>query len=316
MSQHLSKSIRRSTHTVTLGAIAALALGLAGTPAMAQTGMPTVTVPTPVQPDTVLLPTAERVDREVWHLNESGLHAVRNVTRPTLTAFRPVGKPLPASIIIAPGGAFLGLEMEKEGWEVARWFANHGVTAFVIKYRTLPTPPDQKSFVAELDKMVAGKPSLLSPPVDTPAPALADGIAALRHVRAHAAEFGIDPKRVGFMGFSAGGFLSRSVVELGGADKPDFVAPIYPNMGSMKVPVDAPPMFVAIAADDFLLARQQGLPLLESYRAAGRSIEFHLFSKGGHGFATGPADSPEEGWLDIMLRWMRTQHLLIVDSRK
>jgi acetyl esterase/lipase len=294
----------------------ALGIALSGTtPALAQTGISTETVAAPVQPNTVILPTAEKIDREVWHLNDTARYAVRNVTRPTLTAFRPVGKPSPASVIIAPGGAFLGLEMDKEGWAAARWFANHGVTAFVLKYRTLPTPPDQKLFVAELDKMIAGQKAAFAPPADTPAQALADGIAALRYVRANAAEYGLDPKRVGFMGFSAGGFLTRSLVEKGGADRPDFAAPIYPNMGPMTVPADAPPMFVAIAADDFLLAREKGLPLLESYRAAGKSIEFHLFSAGGHGFGAGSAGSPEEDWLELLFRWMRTQGLLKAEGK-
>lgn len=287
-----------------------MVLATASVPATAQSGISTETIAAPAQPDTILLETAEKTDREIWHASVAGRYAVRNVTRPTLTAFRPVGKPSPASVIIAPGGAFLGLEMDKEGWEVARWFANRGITAFVLKYRTLPTPPDQKLFVAELDKMIAGQKSVLAPPSDTPAQALADGLAALRHVRSNAASYGIDPARVGFMGFSAGGFLSRSLVEKGGADRPDFAAPIYPNMGPMTVPADAPPMFVAIAADDFLLGRHKGLPLLETYRAAGKSIEFHLFSAGGHGFAAGPAGSPAEGWLDLMHRWMRTQGLL------
>lgn len=164
-------------------------------PALAQTGISADTIPAPAQPNTILLPTAEKIDREVWHPGDGGRYAVRNVTLPALTAFRPVGKPSPASVIIAPDGAFLGLEMDKEGWEVARWFANHGITAFVLKYRPLPTPPDQKVFVAELDKMIAGQKSVLAPPDDTPAKALADGIAALRHVRANAADCGIDPRR-------------------------------------------------------------------------------------------------------------------------
>ncbi|QOV94776.1 alpha/beta hydrolase [Novosphingobium sp. ES2-1] len=281
----------------------------------AQSGISTETVAAPAQPNTFTLPTAGKVDREVWHPSDLGRYAVRNVTRPTLTVFQPVGKPSPASVIIAPGGAFLGLEMDKEGWEVARWFANHGVTAFVLKYRTLATPPDQKVFVAELDKMISGQKAAFAPPADTPAEALEDGLAALRHVRANAATFGIDPKRVGFMGFSAGGFLTRSVVEKGGADRPDFAAPIYPNMGPMTVPADAPPIFVAIAADDFLLAREKGLPLLDSYRAAGKSIEFHLLSSGGHGFGAGPAGSPAEGWLELMYRWMRTQGLLATEKK-
>lgn len=288
-------------------------LGLS--PAAAQSGLSTTTVQAPAQPNTIVLPTAEEMDREVWHLSDHGRLAVRNVTRPTLTLFRPVGAVSPASVIIAPGGAFLGLEMDKEGWSIARWFANHGITAFVLKYRTLPTPSDQKLFVAELDKMITGQKSVLAPPSDTPGNALADGLAALRDVRAHAADYGIDPHRVGFMGFSAGGFLTRSVVEKGGTDRPDFAVPIYPNMGPMQVPSDAPPMFVAIAADDFLLANQKGLPLLDSYRAAGRSIEFHLFSAGGHGFADSAAGSPEEDWLDLLYRWMRTQRFLISETK-
>ena len=295
-----------------------LCLGVAffwGSSAIAQTGISTETIAAPAQPNTITLPTAEKVDREVWHPSDMGRYAVRNVTRPTLTVFQPIGKALPASVIIAPGGAFLGLEMDKEGWEVARWFANHGVTAFVLKYRTLPTPADQKVFVAELGKMIGGQKAAFAPPADTPAEALADGIAALRHVRASSARYGIDPERVGFMGFSAGGFLTRGVVEKGGADRPDFAAPIYPNMGPMTVPADAPPMFVAIAADDFLLARQRGLPLIENYRSAGKSIEFHLFSAGGHGFGAGPAGSPEEGWLELLYRWMRTQGFLTTEKK-
>jgi acetyl esterase/lipase len=272
-------------------------------------------VAAPAQPNTIALPAAGQPDREIWHLSDHGRLAVRNVTHPTLTVFRPVGLALPASVIIAPGGAFLGLEMDKEGWAIARWFANHNITAFVLKYRTLPTPTDQKVFVAELEKGIAGKKSMLALPSDTPPAALADGLAALRYVRAHAADFGLDPHRVGFMGFSAGGFLARSVVEKGAADRPDFVAPIYPNMGPMQVPPDAPPMFVAVAADDFLLAGKTGLPLLDSYRSAGKSIEFHLFSAGGHGFADSPPGSPEEGWLDLLYRWMRTQRLLSSEAK-
>ena len=134
-------------------------------------------------------------------------------------------------------------------------------------------------------------------------------------MRSNAAKLGVDAHRVGFMGFSAGGFIARSLVEKGGVDRPDFVAPIYPNMAAIVVPADAPPMFVAIAADDFLMARVKGFPLVESYRAAGRSVEFHLFASGGHGFAAGLPGSPEEGWRDLMLRWMRHQNLLREGAR-
>lgn len=257
----------------------------------------------PKQPDAIPLPAPDQPDREVWH-RSAGLLAVRNVTHPSLTVFRASGKANGTAVIVAPGGAFLGLEIDKEGWDVAKRLASHGITAFVLKYRTLPTPADQKLFLAELTKMIQGQKAVFAPPADTPPEALADGIAALRFVRAHAGDYGIDPHRIGFMGFSAGGFLARTLVEKGGAERPDFVAPIYPNMGPMQVPADAPPMFVAVAADDFLLNREQGLPLVEAYRAAKRPLEFHLFADGGHGFGAGKPGTATAHWLDQFLLWL------------
>ncbi|PVX28884.1 alpha/beta hydrolase [Sphingomonas pokkalii] len=286
--------------SVTVALLAAVVLAPS---AQAQSEIATVTEAAPAQPNALPLPAPDTPDREIWH-RSAGLLAVRNVSHPTLTVFRPTGKPNGAAVIVAPGGAFLGLEMDKEGWEVARRLAAHGVTAFVLKYRTLPTPADQKIFVAELGKMITGQKAAFAPPSDTPPEALADGIAALRFVRQHAEDYAVDPHRLGFMGFSAGGFLTRSVVEKGGTDRPDFAAPIYPNMASMQVPADAPPMFVAIATDDFLLNREKGLPLVDAYRAAGRPLEFHLFADGGHGFGAGKAGTATAHWLDQFFLWL------------
>jgi acetyl esterase/lipase len=235
---------------------------------------------------------------------------VRNVTRATLTPVLPAGLGSGAAVIVAPGGGFLGLAIEDEGWKVARWLANHGIAAFVLKYRVLPTPRDNAVFQDSLARAMRGEKTGVTPPDDTPAEALADGIAALRYVRGHAGEYRIDPKRVGFMGFSAGGFLTRSVVADGGADRPDFAAPIYPNMKPMKVPADAPPMFVTIAADDFLLQRAGGFGLIDSYRAAGRSIEFHLLADGGHGFGLGKAGTASEGWIERFYTWLGSRGFL------
>ena len=242
-------------------------------------------------------------NREQWMV-QNGILGVRNVTVPTLTPVLPAGPSTGVAMIVAPGGAFLGLAMRHEGWDVARWLANHGIAAFVLKYRVLPTPVDSDVFRSENDRMRAGEAVSFAPPQNTPAPALEDGLAALRYVREHAAEFGIDPHRVGFMGFSAGGYLTRSVVEHGGVDAPNFAAPIYPNMAAMVVPADAPPMFVTIAADDFLLLPHDGFPLVDSYRAAGKPIEFHLLTSGGHGFGLGNTGTPSEGWAETLLRWM------------
>lgn len=291
---------------------AAAALALAPVNAHAQNGPgPGLeTIAPPLQPGAIALPTTTPgPDKEVWHY-DNGLVAVRNVTRPTLTPVLPVGRSTGAAVIVAPGGGFLGLAIEKEGWTVARWFANHGVAAFVLKYRVLPTPASQPEFADKLMRRVKGEKVDLNQAQDTPPEALADGLAALRHVRAHAADYGIDPARVGFMGFSAGGFLTRSVIEHGGADTPAFAAPIYPNMRPMAVPANAPPMFVAIAADDFLIGMAGGeTALVDSYRKAGKSIEFHLFESGGHGFGLGNAKDTTAQWPDLMLQWMAAKGL-------
>lgn len=242
-------------------------------------------------------------DREQW-MRQNDQIGVRNVTRPTLTPVLPAGPATGAAVIVAPGGGFLGLAIDTEGWQVARWLANHGVAAFVLKYRVLPTPASNAVWQDEFNRMIGGAKVSFANPTDTPPEALADGLAALAHVRANAAAYGVDPKRIGFMGFSAGGFLTRSVVEKAGDAMPAFAAPIYPNMAAMQVPANAPPMFTLIAADDFLLSRVQGLPLLDSYRAAGKPIEFYLLANGGHGFGLGRPGTASEGWIEQYYRWL------------
>lgn len=249
-------------------------------------------------------------DREQW-MTQNGQIGVRNVTRPTLTPVLPAGPATGAAVIVAPGGGFLGLAIDAEGWQVARWLANHGVAAFVLKYRVLPTPASNAVWQDEFNRMIGGAKVSFANPTDTPPEALADGMAALAHVRANAKAYGVDPKRIGFMGFSAGGFLTRSVVEESGEAMPAFAAPIYPNMAAMQVPANAPPMFALIAADDFLLSRVQGLPLLDSYRAAGKPIEFHLLANGGHGFGLGRPGTASEGWIEQFYRWLGSIGMLV-----
>lgn len=285
-------------------ALVALCL-LAAVPATAQVSFDYTEIAPPRQTGAIPLETVPEgtPDSEQWMV-QNGLIGVRNITVPTLTPVLPAGPSTGAAVIVGPGGAFLGLAIDHEGWQVARWLANQGVAAFVLKYRVLPTPVDNQQFRLENNAMRNGGAASFAPPEDTPPEALADGLAALRHVREHAAEYGIDPDRVGFMGFSAGGFLTRSVIEHGGEDSPDFAAPIYPNMSAMEVPSGAPPIFVTIAADDFLLEGVDGFPLIESWRAAGVPAEFHLLASGGHGFGLGNPGTPSEGWPELLLRWM------------
>jgi acetyl esterase/lipase len=241
---------------------------------------------------------------------QDGTLFLRNVTQPTLTPVLPrAGKATGAAVIVAPGGAFLGLAIDKEGCQVAHWLADHGIAAFVLKYRLLPTPKSEEQFQSELASVLRGGKASFAPPDDTPPEAAADGLAALRYVRSHADQFRIDPKRVGFMGFSAGGFLTRTMVAQGSQDMPAFAAPIYPNMAPLRVPENAPPMFVAIGQQDFLL-KKAGLNLVDSYLAANKPIEFHLFSDDEHGFGAGVKGKTSTGWLELLHHWLDVRGFL------
>ena len=243
---------------------------------------------------------------EQWFLMNGELQ-VRNVNHASLTpVLPPAGKATGAAVIVAPGGGFSGLAIQEEGYKIARALADRGIAAFVLKYRVLATPADLTEFGKEMVAVRSGKPSKLQVPKDTPANSLADGQAAIAYVKTHAKEFGVDPNRVGMMGFSAGAFTTLSVMNAGkpGA-KPDFIAPIYGQQVAFPIPSDAPPMFNLIAADDFLWTRGTGL--IDAYRTAKKSVEFHLLPSGGHGFGIGKPGTPTENWMNLFFRWMDLQ---------
>lgn len=296
--------------TVLLATLLALPTAWAQGPALGRE-----VLPAPAQPGAVALwPDAAATDTEIWHLS-SGQMAVRNTTRPTLQPVLPAQAAGPggrAAVIVAPGGAFRGLAWEAEGLAVARWLAGQGIAAFVLKYRVLPTPASQEAFIAEIAEAVRSTRSGTAAPaaLPTPADALADGLAALRLVRAQAATYGIDPRRVGFMGFSAGGRLTQSVMERAGTDGPDFAVLIYAPMGALQFSAPPPPMFALIAQDDFLLRGLAGFPLIDSVRQAGGMLEFHLLAAGGHGFGLGKAGTPSQDWTRLLQRWLGLQGLL------
>lgn len=237
---------------------------------------------------------------------------VRNVTAPTLTPVLPdPGKATGAAVIVAPGGAFMMLSMQNEGYPVARWLADHGVAAFVLKYRTTPTPRDAQGFIGALGALMGKATQSKDAPIGTPPEALADAQAAVRMVRARAKEWGVDPGRVGFLGFSAGAMTALSV---GLADdktaRPDFIAPIYGPLTPRPVPADAPPMFLAVALDDPLMARGKSLGLIDSWREAGRPVEAHLYGRGGHGFGLTHGGAASRLWIDEFYAWMTDRGLL------
>lgn len=245
-------------------------------------------------------------DPELWS-GKPGARSVRNVSTASLLPVLPdPAKANGAAVIVAPGGAFMTLAWDQEGMNVARALAAHGIAAFVLKYRLDPTPPAMAAFAPVIVARMRAWIERPGMPLDivTPPSALADVRAALRLVRARAAAWHVDPKRVGMIGFSAGARLTvAAAIAADRDDRPAFVAPIYPPMEQVAVPPDAPPMFVAMAADDPLFGHA-GFGLVEDWSAARRPLEFHDLQRGGHGFGLGRSGTTTEGWLTLLLTWL------------
>ena len=292
-----------------LGAIA-IAAGFAfAAPAQAQNDAMTP-IAIPSQPGAVVLgtgPLPGATAPETWH-RQYGSAFARNVTIATLTPFLPdPAKATGAAVVVAPGGGFRTLSMENEGWNVARALAARGVAAFVLKYRLNPTPQDMGDFARSMREMFSGT---ARPPRMTPeqaraglAPQLADARAAFALIRRRAAEWHIDPDRIGMVGFSAGAMLTMATTLTGQDARPAFIGIIYGPLAPVAVPADAPPMFVALAADDPLFGNG-GFGLIESWRAARRPVEFHLYEQGGHGFGMYPKETTSTGWFEAFVRWL------------
>lgn len=246
----------------------------------------------------------------------------RNVVVPTLTAFRPApGKANGTGMIVAPGGAFHFLMIDYEGYDMARWLVERGITAFVLKYRVARTPDNDDEL---LDFRAALQQRLPHPgPADTEPPPVRpgdevrrlgeeDGRQAVRFVRAHAAEWSLDANRLGIIGFSAGGAvaLAAATSEDGGA-RPDFAAGVYPAYrGGVPVPAEAPPLFLAIADDDRSIAPISATRLYEAWHKAARPAELHIFGNGAHGFGVGAAGLLSDPWMDLFGNWLAAQGLL------
>lgn len=244
-----------------------------------------------------------------------GQLTVRNVSQPALYPVLPAaGKANGTALVIAPGGAFLSLSFDSEGLLVARHLAERGVTCFVLAYRLEPTPQDPGAFLGVVGKRFAapraGRTRI--DPAESPAIALAqeDGLAAMRYVRAHAAGYGIDPKRIGILGFSAGGMTAMNVATAyDAASRPDFVGVIYGAAPARPVPQDAPPAFIALAANDPLLGHAS-VPIFEDWRAAGKPVELHVYAAGDHGFGMRRMGTTSDHWIEHFVQWMQASKLV------
>jgi len=233
---------------------------------------------------------------------------VANVTKPTLTVYKPSQELRNGTaVVICPGGGFMALSINSEGNDVAKYLAARGVTAFVLKYRLAHTGEDAAQ---EFRTLFADRQKFAEMLKGIEPLAVADGLAAVTFVRQHAAEWGVSPDRVGIIGFSAGGAVTVGVAfHYAPEGRPAFVAPIYAG-GMPKdtpVPTDAPPMFVAAAADDQLGLAPDSVALYEKWTGAHKSAELHIYAKGGHGFGMRQQNLPTDHWIDRFADWLELQ---------
>jgi acetyl esterase/lipase len=142
--------------------------------------------------------------------------------------------------------------------------------------------------------------------------AVADGQQAMKVVRGRAAEWGIDPDRIGMMGFSAGARVTIGVaLEHDVESRPNFAAPIYGALWEeIDVPADAPPMFIALANDDELVGVDPSLTLYRAWRAAHHPVELHIYAGGGHGFGMRKQGLTADSWIEQFGEWLMVQGLM------
>ena len=260
-------------------------------------------------------PGSEKWDWSERSVNtKDGLPMVQNVVRPELLYY-PADRStaVGAAMIVAPGGGFRTLMMSYEGVDIARRLNAMGISAFVLKYRLLysgpdaprpapretPSPGQPRKFVfTGAYKTQSGQ--------DLIALAADDGRQAMKLVRERAVEFGVKPDRIGMIGFSAGGIMTTELLFGPAATRPDFVAIIYGSGEMREVPSPAPPLFLAVAADDAMMENTVGM--FTAYRNGKGEAELHVFQMGAHGFVNkgGGADR----FMDRLEEWLRATKVL------
>jgi endo-1,4-beta-xylanase len=233
-----------------------------------------------------------------------GVRRITNVHKPSIAVYLPAkATATGAGVVILPGGSHHHLAFDNEGHQVARWLSEHGIAAFVLKYRLARA--DNSPYKIEIHEMD-------------------DTRRALRLVRSRARAWNLDPSRVGMMGFSAGGELvarasaafdagkreARDPIERESA-RPAFQALIYPGglKEDLAVPKDAPPAFLCAAYDDKGPSRG-AVMLFQKLRDAGINAELHVYSRGGHGFGMKDRPLPVTTWPVRVREWLAVEGFL------
>ena len=235
---------------------------------------------------------------------------VTNVSAPSLTVYAPAaGKNTGAAALVFPGGSYLRLSYTTEGTDICEWLNSVGMTCVLVKYRV----PEDGHYPANVED-------------------LEDAQQAMRLTRAHAAEWGIDPHKVGVIGFSAGAHLAVTLSthpDFQGAKvaastvdaKPDFQMVIYPGWltnpaggGSvdpaLAPTLTVPPTFLVQAENDYTAHVENVLVYFEALKNAKVPAELHVYTLGGHGFGMGAKELPISGWTRLAETWLKTIHVL------
>ena len=243
--------------------------------------------------------------------------AINNVSRPTMTVYSPTGKNTGAAVVVFPGGGYEELAIDLEGTEACDWLTAKGITCVLLKYR-VPAPRSDPYWGAYPQSPIA----------------LEDAQRTVGLVRFHAAEWHVDPHKIGVMGFSAGGHLvaamsvhfDRLYTAVDAADKvscrPDFAVAIYPghlSFGeeSLKTPKlnpdiashitrQAPPTFLLQNEDDHVDNVNDSLVYYIALKNAGVPVEMHLYAQGGHAFGLRKTKMPVTRWPELVETWLGT----------
>lgn len=229
---------------------------------------------------------------------------VTNVSVPTMEVFRPEN-PNGTSVVVAPGGGLYALSITSEGTDVAKWLNTKGITAFVLKYRLVPTGEDG---VKEISDDGAADPMRVLERVKPVMPySIADGLSAIDYVRTNAEALKIDPRKIGFMGFSAGGAVTMGVAyNHKETNRPDFLVPVYAwtyAVPVQKAPENAPPMLIVCSTDDPLGLATGSIELYNSWQKAGNNPGLHMYAKGGHGYGMKKQNLPSDNWIQRFYDW-------------
>jgi acetyl esterase/lipase len=294
--------------------MAVMAVGIASAKAQETPKSTPEPAPTPATPKTVInLWPGAAPGSEQWKQPETTLRpgAIANVTTPTLTVHLPPPSTATGTgVIIAPGGGFISLSIDSEGHDVAKWLVARGFATFVLKYRTVQLEGQDAAQIGQSAGARFGAQLRDLALIDEDGKyGIADGIQAVKVVRARAAEWGIASDRIVFTGFSAGGMIT-AFAAIQPEARPNYAAPIYgaPIAAVPPIPQGLPPFFMAMAQDDNLAGRYI-VRFYEALKAAGYRTEFHIYNSGGHGWGMRKQGRSSDHWIDAFYYWMEAQGL-------